>query len=79
MDFDEFSNFMMSLLELKFSDFDADDSGVIDMNEINGFVDTLLGRVSVRSCSHRDALTHTSGSVAGKWHAQDTEWRYTQG
>jgi len=44
VDIDEFSDFFMHLLELKFEEFDDDASGVIDTNELNDFVDMLLGK-----------------------------------
>jgi len=40
----EFSDFFIALLKLRFSAYDIDSSGAIDKNEVNHFLDELLGK-----------------------------------
>jgi Ca2+-binding EF-hand superfamily protein len=44
IDSEEFSDFFIALLELKFCEYDDDASGQIDPSELNDFIDTLLGK-----------------------------------
>jgi len=70
VDYDEFSDFFTCILEMKFNDFDVDESRTIDQQESDAFIDTLLGVDAAK----KNGTAGVVKTLEGQTHRKDHNW-----